>query len=864
MSQSFQSSYMGIFLDELGEQLQILDQMLLDLEQGGGQEKTIQTIFRAAHTLKGSSAAMGFEKTKELTHKLESIFDMLRGGGLDIHTSLINVLFQSVDHLKSQRESFLQGNLDEFSIDHMLAELEPFLTGDLKTQALIPESAMEQRGAVDQTEEMAAPGLLELFQHEDRIRIADALNLNKQVHLIDLTLEPDVQMPHARAMLLLERVRILGELIASEPTDIQLRQEYGSGLKLTLAAGSMDDIQRFVDELNQVFFYKQIIVEDLSADQLYHTQVHVPEIKPEAAPVLVKQAEPQPEVKAVVPEMKPLQASSQTVRVDVTRLEHLIDLVGELIIDQTRLKELGKQLRAKFRNETETELLDDILTHLNRVVGELQNGMMKVRMLPIEQLFNRIPRLVRDLSQQAGKEIEIYIDGKETELDRTLIEELSDPLIHILRNAADHGIEPPEERERLGKPRKGQIWLKAAHQENSIIITVTDDGRGISAERIKNKAIQKGFLSPEEAEKMSDREIISLIFHSGMSTAEQVTELSGRGVGMDIVRSHVEKIRGIIDIDTTPGEGTMFTIKLPLTLAIIRSLLVQSNGRSLAIPLVNVIEIFRMQADQFRTVSGRRVCLVRGDIVPLITLNQLLNQGSREEKSKDGSQFVVMIGIADKRVCLQVDRPLGNQEIVLKSLGGYVGQVPFITGSTILGDGIIREAGTLRLNVKEKQAIAKTAATESKLVTFLLEKEQYGIPVELIKEITPVPSITSMVHAEEHVLGCINLRGTLIPLYDLRQCLGKPKHVNASKSRVIVLELKEQLIGIMVDEVSEVMTIRSNEIDPLPEYSAKGGQHPVSGVHKSGDQLVMLLDITQAIQCSPQVDQVKGAMLTYG
>ena len=378
---------------------------------------------------------------------------------------------------------------------------------------------------------------------------------------------------------------------------------------------------------------------------------------------------------------------SQTVRVDVARLDKLMNLVGELVIERTRLESVSGKIRGVVGSEFLTEAMEEISLHIARLTGDLQEEIMQARMFPIDQVFNRFPRMVRDLSHKFNRDINFIIEGRETELDRTVIEEIGDPLIHLLRNSIDHGIEPPDERLAMGKPAQGTIRLSAAHQENQIVITVEDDGRGMDPQAIKEKAVKKGLVNQQAADKMSDQEALNLIFLPGFSTAQQVTDISGRGVGMDIVRTHIEKINGIIEIYSKKGAGTKFIIKLPLTLAISRSLLIKQGGRIFALPLANVLEIIEIDCSRVQSMQGNKVALVRDSFLSLFLLDYLLGRGG--ELPSEGSVPVVVVGVQDKRIGIVVDELVGDQEIVIKSLGGYIGDIHGLAGATIMGDGSV-------------------------------------------------------------------------------------------------------------------------------------------------------------------------------
>jgi two-component system, chemotaxis family, sensor kinase CheA len=560
------------------------------------------------------------------------------------------------------------------------------------------------------------------------------------------------------------------------------------------------------------------------------------------------------EEKATQPQTK----IASTVRVDVDRLEHLMNLVGELVIDQTRLVDVrGRFAEKEMDSESEFEVFDDVTNHLSRVISELQEGMMKTRMLPIEQLFNRFPRMVRDTAMKANKEIDFVMQGKETELDRTLIEEISDPIIHLLRNAIDHGIESPEERLRLGKPVEGRVVLRAAHEENHVVISITDDGKGIDPEKIKKASIEKGMITEEEASRLNDKDAMFLIFKSGISTAEKVTDISGRGVGMDIVKSHIEKLKGIIDIESTVGKGTVFTIKLPLTLAIIRSLLVKFGEKTFAIPLVNVLEIVRLNKSDIQMVKDQEVGMVRGGVLPLVRMKERLGiQSPNRDLEAKKREFVIIVGIADKRIGIIADKTIGNQEIVIKSLGSYVGSPPYISGATIMGDGsvalildvssIVQEYGSRTVEQNEVPS-REVLEQEKRLVTFKLDSEEYGIEIQRAKDIISVPTITKVVESPHDVLGIINLRGTMLPVIDLRKRFNLPQAVRTKKSRIIVVENDGQDVGFLVDEVTQVLKINNLLIEQTQQEYHYSSSNLIKGISKLNDRVIIILEFNEIL-----------------
>ncbi|MFC0211600.1 chemotaxis protein CheW [Paenibacillus chartarius] len=856
------SAYLGVFLDEVDEQLQVLDEQLLRLERDGFENATIQSIFRAAHTLKGSSAAMGFENMKAITHAMESVFDLIRSARLEIGPELMSAVFEGVDGIRAMKQAIADGR-EEIDCADLIDRLGFLAAGgrsenpkEARTSAAGAKSrACGEDQVQDPGPDSAVAGIALRFNDYERSAIEQAFGQGYQAYAVFAKLETEALMKSVRALLIYNNLKELGEIVTSSPAIEEMENEdkfQGSLVFVLLTRDNQEAILHCMNQISQIetFRLQQITASNLSAfcegRTLGSARSDVPEV-----PVLADGDQPA-RTKAPAGEMR---KSGTTVRVDVERLEHLLNYVGELIIDNTRLHDVRNRLNEQFRDNPDIHLLNEISHHLSRVISELQDGMMKTRMMPIEQLFSRYPRIVRDVAQQAGKEIELLVEGKDTELDRTLIEEIGDPILHILRNAADHGIEPPDEREKLGKPRKGHILLKAAHQENRIVITIADDGRGIDPNRIKQSAVSKGLITEEEAEGMGDKELIFLVFHSGFSTAQSVTELSGRGVGMDIVKSHIEKLNGIVDIETSVGEGTIFTIKLPLTLAIIPTLLVKLGLRDFAVPLANVVEIVALEEADIKTIRQQEVCVIRGAVFPLVRLHDKL--GIRRAAGTDAASarrrtFVVVAGIAERRVCLVVDELIGNREIVIKSLGPFVGNVPYVTGSTILGDGdvalildvaaMIREEGSHSLDKLTAAAeAAQNRRKERQLVTFGIAREQYALDIGAVKEIVTVPEVSKVVAAPEHVLGVMNLRGTTLPLVDVRTCFRLPKQEPSKHSRVLIADIGGRLVGLLVDRVAEVLKVPVDSIEAVTGENGAGSAAWIGGLIKRRDRFVFLL-----------------------
>ncbi|MFV8829057.1 chemotaxis protein CheW [Alkalihalobacterium sp. APHAB7] len=871
------SEYIGVFLDEVDEQLLILDQQIIDLENDPMNREIINNIFRAAHTLKGSSAAMGFDVMKELTHHLEGVFDLIRRQQLKTSKEIFDVMFQSIDVIKQIKSSIIEGRGEDVDISSLLKKIEA-----TKAQKVSIENQVSIEYVLDEMKgELAAeePLVIEFDEYQKHV-LYSALNDNYLIFNIHIQLQKKSLMKSVRTILLHNNLKEVGEIAVTSPLREEIEAEtFNGNVIFTLITLEEEGaIYKVIDQVSEIESVKVIPV---TIDQLVVVEKkmidgdELVEIKNtlSSEPMELLEGQQSEETVKTDETLKQKLKINPTVRVDVDKLEHLMNLVGELVIDQTRLVEVRNRFsRVTTEHQEEVETLTEVTNHLNRVIGELQEGMMKTRMLPIEQLFNRFPRLVRDTASIVQKEVDFLMEGKETELDRTLIEEISDPLIHLLRNSIDHGIETPDERERVGKPRKGKVLVKAFHQENHIVITITDDGRGIDAKKIKETAIKNGTLTEDEASKMTERDLIFLIFKSGLSTVKQVSDISGRGVGMDIVRSHIEKLNGIIDIETEVGEGTTFTIKLPLTLAIIRSLLIELGKRIFAIPLVNVLEIIRLNPEEVQSVKDKEVAIVRGSVLPLVRMDQKLdiNQEKTSNKLNETKRiFVIVVGIANKRIGIIADRTLGNQEIVIKSLGQYIGNPPHIAGATIMGNGnvalildiasVVNEEGA-QDNLADQKQNRSEENEEDQLVTFKLANEEYGINISYVKDIISIPKITKVVTSAPSVLGMINLRGKVIPVIDLRNYFNLPTKSFNKKTRVIVVKMKETEIGYLVDEVTQVLKVSRNSLELCDEKNTYVNTEIIEGICHLGERLITVLDFEQLI-FSQEIHQLTNEKL---
>ncbi|MCM3133141.1 chemotaxis protein CheA [Paenibacillus polysaccharolyticus] len=650
------SAYRDIFIEELNDQLERMDQSLLALELSPSVE-LVQTLFRAAHTIKGSASTMDFRELSDLTHEVEYALEWVRSKKPEITAQLVDTLFRSLDAMRVLRDQYVQG--ESFTDFRAVVK---------EIQDMIHQPALAQQPKSPVLQSMES----NLFD--------EVLEPGQQIFSIRIVLSSDCLMKAARYHILCKRVEdVCGSVLATSIEKQGLDEELGEAHYnefVIVTASSLDQAQ-IESALSGDSDIQSI---DVGPYILGTEEVAVTtEIKETELTVAIEK----PDVSVPLQEDK-MKSTQPTVRVSVERLDHLMNLVGELLIDQTSLADLSRS-GARKEPSSVIQSIGGVSDHMGRVIKELQDGVMKTRMLPIEQLLNRFPRLVRDLSQKLGKDIELVIKGGETELDRMIIEELSDPLIHLIRNSADHGIESAEVRAQQNKPSKGRIKLTSYHEENHVVIRFSDDGKGIDGEKIKASALKKGIITEEQAARLNQQEAVHLIFEPGFSTASTVSDVSGRGVGMDIVRSQIGRLNGIIDIDTEVGIGTTFTIRLPLTLAIIKGLLVNVSGRVLILPMYNVAEIVRIKPEEIQMIQGQQSILNHGRIVPFYRLCDKLQYPRKDRKSK--TIPLVIVRSVDKISAYAVDEIIGNQEVVIKSLGTYLGAMNHLSGATILGNG---------------------------------------------------------------------------------------------------------------------------------------------------------------------------------
>lgn len=663
------SQYMSVFIDESKEHLQILNDSLLRLEKEPEEKKIIEEIFRSAHTLKGMSATMGFNRTAELTHNMENALDMIRNDKLNVDENLIDVLFESLDMLNALLDELIETGEEETVIEDLVKRIEAITKGEtVGTVEKVKEVKYEEISDKEEDEIV--------FNEFEKQLIEEAESKEMLVHIMKVTLDKDCLLKAARTYMVFRNLEEHGEIIKSIPSAQDLEEEkFDSSFVLAvISTKAHEEVKKGIMSISEI---KDVSVKTVTAEDLKNAEIEKKEKAKEKAKDETKKVEKKAK-KGNDEKTSAKNKKTATVRVDTEKLDSLMNLVAELVINKTRLAQIGTEYNLQDLSET--------LSHVDRVTSDLQAVVTQVRMVPIENVFNRFPRMVRDLSKELNKEIELVLEGKETELDRTVIDEIGDPLVHLLRNSLDHGVEMPDEREANGKPRKGKILLKAEHEGNSVVITISDDGHGIDPKVISEKAIEKGIVTEEEVELMTEDEILKFIFASGFSTAQEVTDISGRGVGMDVVRNKIEGLNGQIELSSILGEGTSQRIKLPLTLAIIEALLVKVKEEIYAIPLANIVETIDIMETDIKIVQNEKVIILRGEVVPIVSLGKLLEVGDYE-KSNKGSYTVVIVKVGGRKIGLIVDHLIGQQEIVIKSLGKLFTGIRGITGATVLGNG---------------------------------------------------------------------------------------------------------------------------------------------------------------------------------
>lgn len=665
--------YLEIFIEESKEHLQSCNEQLLLLEKNPHDLSIVNEIFRSAHTLKGMSATMGYEDLANLTHKMENVLDAIRNEKIVVTPEILDIVFLAVDDLETMVESIASGGDGKKDVSDVIEKLHKIEAGDSME---IHSAANEVAASIETVEKQALNNSYD--QYEQTI-IQQSLDQGFHCFELSISLRSDCLLKAARVFMTFEVLEKCGEIIKSNPSVDQLEAEqFDSHFSVTLITHDHpDEIKKKIMKVSEI---EEVIIVGINNIQQMHDDNaegkksnHKEAI--ESQPKTVKSSSKRQEKN----ENKPVQstAQSKTIRVNIDRLDILMNLFEELVIDRGRLEQISKEL-----HHTE---LDETVERMTRISSDLQNIILNMRMVPVETVFNRFPRMVRQLARDLHKKINLEVIGAETELDRTVIDEIGDPLVHLLRNAIDHGIEMPEKRISQGKQEEGTIKLKAYHSGNHVFIEIEDDGAGINRDKVLDKALSKGIITAEEAESLSDKQVYELILASGFSTADMISDISGRGVGLDVVKSTIESLGGTITIESNEGQGSVFIIQLPLTLSIIAVMLVEIGQEKYAVPLSSIIETAIIKQSDILNAHNQKVIDFRGNIVPLVFLKEVFNVPNASSENEYYSIVIVRKG--SKMAALVVDSFIGQQEIVLKSLGNYLTNVFAISGATILGDG---------------------------------------------------------------------------------------------------------------------------------------------------------------------------------
>ncbi len=696
------SQYLEIFIDESKEHLQHMNTILLDLENNTEDLNLLNEIFRIAHTIKGMAGTMGFTQVANVTHEMENVLHKVRNGEIPVTTAIVDILFECFDMLEDHINS-LESTGQESSTDAspLVKKLQDILINKGVVTGGAP-AAKEVKKEAEPVVEAEDDG--EMF-HMSISDIGDVLNEARAqaMHIlkVKVTIDESCMLKAARSFIVFNTLEQSGEIVKSHPSAEDIEDENFEDSFEVLYITNLD-AETTRTELMNISEIADVQVVAVESDEIVVTEPQESDEEPEVEEV-VEEAEkvvekavsaatkaapskPAPRKKAPASEedkkqMKEKAKTSKTVRVDIDRLDNLMNLVSELIIIKTRL-----EVAEGMGNRSN---MDDAVEYLERITTSLHDAVMKVRMVPVERTFNRFPRMVRDLSKDLGKNIQLIMSGEETEVDRTVIDEIGDPLIHLIRNSIDHGIESPESRSERNKPEKGTVALRAYPDGNTVVIEVEDDGGGIDPDKILTIAQDKGVVTEREVETMSPKDIINLLFRPGFSTAEKITDLSGRGVGLDVVKSKIESLNGTVEVDSDLGKGSKFTIRLPLTLAIIQALMVNLAEEKYALPLNNIKEITTIQKTSISMVQNQEVVLYRDKTLPIIRLSDVLEVPYAVEPEEKNEMIVVIVRKGEQEAGLVVDSLIGQQEIVIKSLGRYLTGAKSIAGATILGNGSV-------------------------------------------------------------------------------------------------------------------------------------------------------------------------------
>lgn len=701
------SQYLEIFIDESSEHIQTLSDCIMTLEQEPENKDTINEIFRAAHSLKGMAGTMGFKRMQHLTHDMENVFQEVRSDKIKVDSSMIDLLFKCLDAIDSYVEN-IKSTSDEGTDDNevIIKELNDFIAKangqPVSKQAEAQETVTEAKA---QASSDASPNVLDTIEltNNEKNLIDEAISAGLKIYGMTVTVASDCLLKAARAFLVFRAVEELGQIVVYRPSSQDIEDEkFDLSFSFFVASGeSFDKLEHAASNVSEIdkVFGKEITEFHIEGEAEQTAQASeetqkVPEKKEEKAPASkTETAKPKASndsQKQAVSHKKA--TTSRTVRVDIEKLDMLMNQVSELIIAKNSLVAMSSSDGENNNNQSFHEQIE----YLERITTNLHESVMKVRMVPIESVTQKYPRMIRDLSRTLNKKMNLVITGEDTELDRTVVDQIGDPLQHLLRNSADHGLESNEVRLERGKPEVGTIFLNAYQEGNNVVIKVGDDGNGIDTEAVKAKAIERGIVTAEQAENLSQKDIINFLFMPSFSMAKQITDISGRGVGLDVVKSGIEQLGGDVSVSTELGKGTTFTVRLPLTLAIIQALMVEIRDEIYAIALGSISNIEDIPVKDIKYVQAKEVIHLRGSVIPIIRLDKMLDIEPKEQEPDHLTVVIVQKG--DQQAGLVVDNLIGQQEIVIKSLGKYINGNKLISGATILGDGdvaLILDVNTL-------------------------------------------------------------------------------------------------------------------------------------------------------------------------
>lgn len=695
------SQYLEIFIDESEEHLQTLSDCIMVLEKEPDNKDTINEVFRAAHSLKGMAGTMGFKRMQHLTHDMENVFQEVRSDRVKVTSGMIDLLFKCLDALEGYLDN-IKSTSDEGAEDNevIIKELNDFIAkADGEAEAENKEvSEVKEAAPAATQEEKEGQEKIELTEEEKKA-IREAESNGQHIYAMTVRIQKDCLLKAARAFLVFKAVEDFGQILVYRPSSQDIEDEKFE-LDFSFFLASEEETDKIVAAAKAVSEIEKVDAEEIHLDE-YLKEAAAQE-EQQAKEAATEQKEAPAEVPKTAEKKAPAAAAKKqtnakpvtgrTVRVDIEKLDALMNQVSELIIAKNSLVSISSNESGEYQNQSFHEQIE----YLERITTNLHESVMKVRMVPIESVVNKFPRMIRDLSRKLGKKMELYMSGEDTELDRTVVDQIGDPLQHLLRNSADHGLEDNATRVERGKPEVGSIFLKAFQEGNNVIIEVGDDGNGIDVAAVRDKAVERGVITAEQAENMSQKEIINLLFLPSFSMAKKITDISGRGVGLDVVKSNIEALGGDVEVRTKLGEGTTFIVRLPLTLAIIQALMVEIRDEKYAIALGSIANIESIPVNEIKYVQAQEVIHLRGAVIPLIRLDQVLDMEEKQEEPENLTVVIVKKG--DSLAGLVVDNLIGQQEIVIKSLGKYINNNKIISGATILGDGevaLILDVNTL-------------------------------------------------------------------------------------------------------------------------------------------------------------------------